>query len=642
MALAYLEYNGVQGGQHVFRYDIGSSSHFSIGLATEKIKSSKSRLDHLDGVFYDSPLKEAHPSTLGRGMIKIPANLSDERHQFAQLVSFRSRSRLGRAYSEVVRINKFNNQNANEKFSLPALGFTIDRTMRTQQIDRVHFEFSENKYSEDMFLEALLSGIGSILPKAIPLLGDLVGGLIQKSNASDSQENGAANAISQLLQDKEFMKIIQEAVTAQQEPVQANTNSLQKPVSPYSQAKVAPLALIPLIMPLLKNVINPEVMKTLINSPEKLLKTISDAALKVTDRELEHLEKINPGVDADNKMIENVLASMVLSIASNEMALKYKRIDSVKLMCSQMRSIELLGRKIAVYSKQKDLLIPVTVTTPKPFKKAILQVIIKDTTTLKVLCEKKIRVENVANGQEILVSFTKDEIEKLPENQDLTVCLSLVFKNSQNESIGAYKAQLLNLVDMYTAGAVLASTSAPIALNDTIEHRDFWHKVWEDSFKGETKEVLFQTKYYSRLNIDRPNNAQIETKILFNQSESMGVDREIHGKLKSGMELGLHSLNQLIPQISSFQMLNSQQLNALDNDEFAKQFDSVASTSLRVRGRAGDMAALWTFPELDLRQVVLKKAIDIDQYGQIVRFEDEVVHFPVLQSIHFVGVRSER
>ncbi|GEM_PF-5639601 len=636
MALAYLKYDGSRGGHHHFQYDIGSSRHFIVGIGEGRQRSRRTGLEHLEEVYHQTPQAMVKPSALGRGTLALPAHLFKPRQQYVQLISFRRPDKSGAAYSKVISLFHTNTADDGAPFELPPLGFSNQHEMRNQTTDRIPFQFSEHTYSDSMFLASIIGGISSILPKVLPIITQLlpaITGALQggkKSNGKPSTPD-LGGVLGQLLSNPQVMAALKQAMAPA-----AKTKSLPA----VSEAQAFPIAA---LLPMLKGVMKPETIKAALDSPNKLLKTITDSLLNMNQQELKHLEALNPGVDADNQMIENILASMSLAVASNASAIKYKRIKSVKLSVPSLSKVEVVGREIAVYSKAHDMVIPVQLETPKPIAKAVVQLQFKDASTLQLLGERRIRQEHLANGATLQgIVIPREDLQELPTNRDISCCISLIFKNTRKQNIGAYHSHLFQLTEAYHAGKIIASTSPAIPLNDIVAHRNFWHKVWEDDFKGNTRTLEFQIKYYNRLREQGERNAQVETKILYSDPKGMGHQRTLKAKLKSGFEVSIQSLNELIPQISNHQPLSPTQLQALNSEDFVDHFDTLASAALTFRGRPGDMSALWVFPELEMKKILLKRPTSVDANGQVIAFEDEAVHFPVPRSVHFVGVRSER
>ena len=61
-----------------------------------------------------------------------------------------------------------------------------------------------------------------------------------------------------------------------------------------------------------------------------------------------------------------------------------------------------------------------------------------------------------------------------------------------------------------------------------------------------------------------------------------------------------------------------------------------------MKGREGDTATLWSYPEISLYKLYLSKIGNIDDYGQVVTIESIEKLIPKPDLIHFIGTKSER
>jgi hypothetical protein len=61
-----------------------------------------------------------------------------------------------------------------------------------------------------------------------------------------------------------------------------------------------------------------------------------------------------------------------------------------------------------------------------------------------------------------------------------------------------------------------------------------------------------------------------------------------------------------------------------------------------LRGREGERAALWVYPEVKLERVILKRASTVSDTGQITEYDETPVRVPLPALAHFIGARTER
>jgi hypothetical protein len=117
-------------------------------------------------------------------------------------------------------------------------------------------------------------------------------------------------------------------------------------------------------------------------------------------------------------------------------------------------------------------------------------------------------------------------------------------------------------------------------------------------------------------------------------------DTDQFGKLKTGLVLSPVQLEQLTAWVSDKSRLSDDEIAALNCHEFCDSFHQLARTQVKFIGDMGDSATLWVYPEVDLRQVVLRQVIDRDAHGRVLELADHVVYFPMPTTAHFVGTST--
>lgn len=668
MALAYLKYEGSFGDGHQFSYDLGENQYFTLGVGNETRKSRRSGLRFIDDVYYTTPIQSVNEQKFGRGKISLPNERLREKQAYVQLISYADRNKTGATFSDLVSLRKMSafNENNND-FQMPELGFSNQQTMNTINIDRRPLSKKEEQYSDSMFIQGLLAAIPSVISTIGPALqgivsgaggasgiasaisglmsgaggasgiANMIGGMLRgtngatsgSSNTQASTSNGRA-AID--LTSPEFLNLIK---TLLEKLPNAGTSRAQ---SQYSEAKVAP-ALLALI-PMLQKVLSPEVMKSVIDSPNKMLNTIIDGTAKLDKQEMEHLEKLNPGVD--DASVERILAGMSLSLASNAKAIPFKKISSVDFTFNLKRA-ESGQSQTKTFLKGTDIRVPVTVNTPKTLPETVVQIMIKDPEKLTVFLERKFKVSMVEDNQTLdVAAIPAHDLLNVPSNKDLLLCYSIIWKNNKGQKLGVQKTTMISFTSSYMFSHVGAVVGTTAPLNDVNQHRDFWHKVWQADLKGSTRKVTFDTKYIYQLENKGPRNAQNQTKVKWDNPSDFGNERNVHGKLLSGFEASLSLINRQLPRISDYPSLTDEQLVALSSDHFMNGSAFSARTQLEFRGRSGDTLALWVFPELEVREIILKKASGADINGQPTSLAEETVYFGIPTSVHMVGVSSDQ
>ena len=213
MALAILKYDGTDRSNHLFSADIGDNNYFRIyigGFQTYRkfgvaLLSNRNIVSKLYG-----PLPEAK---FGRINFRIPDQLITRDNSSIQLISYRDNQQNGMAISSIKRVIP-----RIQGVELPHIQLSMKTTTNIEQeIENIPFQFKEQPVSTGMFLGNLFK----MLPKAIPVVGEVIGGLTGggSSSESGSSEGGGGNRggimkmILDLLKDPEQLQKILRLVT---------------------------------------------------------------------------------------------------------------------------------------------------------------------------------------------------------------------------------------------------------------------------------------------------------------------------------------------------------------------------------------------------------------------------------------------
>lgn len=676
MALAILRHENTSDDRFRFRFDIGKNRYYTYAVGDQETVRYNG-LKILREPHFKSPLMGPLPeSAMGRGFLEVPGKVIDRDHRYLQLISFRTQDRVGPAMSDIVEIPA----GGRPPGELPELTFGQELAMdrANHYVQTVPFRYREAKYSNAMFLNALVSALPSILPAVAPLIGNLFGG---GRPASSGGGGGGApapllNAIGSPETVQQIIELIQQIANASATPAAPTTasatglartaglaptngyssayarrvsrprrrrrSSPQPPV--YSEAQIAPalLAALPALMPILKQVLNPQTIQAVLQAPTQhtsmILDGIKDFAklgLQSHEQDLQHLRALNPGV-AD-PALDALLASMSLGLSQVGRELNYKRVNSVRLHFDDVHPQTLYGQTKIPYHFGQELAFPFVVETPRTIPKAVLQLLVKDAQTLEILVEKEERMAQASNGRSLTVpTLSEAQVRSLEPNRDYLICLALVWNNRSGAKRGTSIKQKITLVGDYVFDRV-EEASELIPLNDVTRFREFWHKIWGGAFTDDVKRFVLNCKYYYALNGQRTSNARLETKMRIAEPE----DRRATGQLKTGMDLSPDELNRLIPRLVPGEApLSEEELRPLRAGDFANRFNQAARYKARLRGRSGDSAALWVYPEFKLQRVVLQKVGQVNANGHILSFSEHPIRFPMPALVHFIGART--
>jgi hypothetical protein len=415
----------------------------------------------------------------------------------------------------------------------------------------------------------------------------------------------------------------------------------------YSEAKIAPalLAALPALLPLIEKIASPEMINAIGEQPLKLFNAVADAGLKNSKQEYDHLEKINPGVD--DPAFDALVASMSVK---KSVSIKAKFSDAYAIDFVDVKTIPIAGKDRVVYDRRQKMHVPVKITAKsqghKQISKAIFQLIIQDGDSMRVLLEKKFRLKDIMISSPVAgVVLESEDLKKLPLNKDLKLELSVNWKKGDKIE-GTFKNHYIWLSDGYLFQRSGKNIKQRFSLNDVSRFRNYWHKVWEGGPETHNRWKLdFECKYYYTLNDKDSSIKKLETKKktvtdCANSDDESDYRRKITTKLKSGMEISLGAYNELL-SLHQLQPLSPVQLSAFLGQEFAKESSTAARVSVDFKGRKGETATLWAYPEGSIHSYILGKATTVDPSGMITAIQEEEVFFPKFSTIHFVGTKSE-
>jgi hypothetical protein len=202
---------------------------------------------------------------------------------------------------------------------------------------------------------------------------------------------------------------------------------------------------------------------------------------------------------------------------------------------------------------------------------------------------------------------------------------------------GTALTQLITLVGEYSFDRIDESTPDMVPLGDLSRDRDYWHKVWEQTFAANgLSRDRFSCDYCYVLEGGRSSHARMETKLRLDRD---GETRRHEGQLKAGMILSPDGLNRLLTRLSE-QPLSPEQLAALRTPDFMDRVSQAGRAQVEFKGRQGDSVTLWVYPEVRLQEVVLRKSAQVNEHGHVLEFAEETVRFPIPVLAHFVGTSS--
>jgi len=346
------------------------------------------------------------------------------------------------------------------------------------------------------------------------------------------------------------------------------------------------------------------------------------------------------GIDEEDGEDEAVLIALSLAVAAAATPdISYRRVGEVTLAFTDVNPVMMHGKSRFLYRYDQDITFPIKIETPKPIKKARLQLLVKHPKTLKVLIEQNYPITDITSGAlSVVPKLGKERLKTLAVNEEYLICITLVWQGRSKETgnriwLGTSTLQLISLVGEYLFDRV-EGTGEKVALNDVERFRPYWHKVWQGSFTDDLRRMTFECKYYYTLENNRSENARMETLTQVLEEDLAGRK----SRMKSGLIVNPYGLNELLAQVSKYPRLSEAELSALVGSEFKGRFHHAARTQVKFKGRPRETVALWIYPEFKLQQVMLKRVERSNGNGHVLELKEHPVYFPMPAVAHFIGV----
>ena len=413
----------------------------------------------------------------------------------------------------------------------------------------------------------------------------------------------------------------------------------------YSEAQVAPalLAALPALMPVLQQVLNPQTIQTVLDAPNRATQTVLNGikdfarlGIESHEQDLRHLREIHPSLD--DPALDQLLASLSVGFSQMQTEPRFKRVPAVALQFVDVEVQQVAGRSKVPYRFGQALAFPLVVKTPRTIPNGELHLVVKDAESLEIAVHRRFPAGEVGAGRIGTVPrLDESHVRSLQPGRDYLVTAFLTWQNRAGEERGSSIQQRISLVGDAVFDRVEESGEL-LPADDVDRHRSLWHKIWQASATEEKRRFEITCKYYYVLGPQRTSNARMETVTKLEHD----TDRNrVTGKLKTGMELSVDELNELIPLLQPGPpALAEADLQALRSEDFAERFNQAARYRAAIRGRPGDLVAIWVYPELKMQQVVIAGVGEVDANGHVRSMVERRVPFPMPALVHFVGARS--
>lgn len=631
-------------------------------------------------ISYQSPVLDAGERSpfSSNFQLRLPRRAFGPTDRYLQLVSYSNTAGAGYARSTPLELPFRTSLNLSLNTS----------TMPTTRTRREACDFRERPRSEAMFIGKLLGFMPEIMKVAVPIVNKLFAGGKKEGEATgpliDEQTTNAILDLIKKLAGGDGAQAKAKSLGLGSEPtISPGTLMALGPVlgqsltpssigvvgerpeqlllavseaaglmapNGYSRAKVAPalLAALPALAPLLEKLFDPKMIQAIGDQPVKVFKAVSDAVLKMDQQNITHLENINPGVD--DPSIAGLMAGMSLNI-SDGVEVPYRFSSALSLHCPGVITVMVGGAKRVVYAQGLDMLIPFAVKpegkTPPHLNKAIVQLVIRQGASRKILLERSFRFYNLAIREAVVneLRIPANIADKLPQGEDLKVGIHLRWQSKGGETFGTFKHHFVRRSGSYCFGELGKMIGPETPLNDLEVHRAFWHRAWEGGFSESRRwKIDFDFKYYYTLASRQPQSAKTETRYRVRTDNATPDNprpnrRKLEAQLKSGFRAGSGALNDLLPQLGHPRLM-PEQLAAVSGREVEENFSQAIRQSLTFSAGAGDTVGLWVYPEVRAQEIILIRLAEPDDYGQFAAAIPEQHVFAKPTSLHLIGTKS--
>src|SRR5688500_3826332 len=684
MALALLKLDDVDGQGVHFQVELGENAYYTYAIGDGTTERVSGLPTLADPAFESELIGPLPPATRGRTSLTVPLDRFDHDHRHIQLMSFRTNSGHGPALSDILTVpatSRFRGPEAVQASTrltsrrpkrVKAKATSRARSRATSQASRKAPFYlveatSNGRYSTGMFWQALVGMLPQLLGAAGPLIGNLFGGLFGGGGkAAPAPAGGGAGAptaniadvITAFLAKPENTKMIQQLVaSAVDVPVKTPAApATPTPPAPAPNAGAKSLArmssadrrlarqmdggiisgpmiamLITQLAPLLEKFISKETVNELLTSgtPQNLNKIAMDWAKFAADpfaAKMERLWANTPQIGPS--ALPGLLATME---GDSQSIPTYKALQAVTLTINGLAPVLLNGSPRVVYAYGRDIQLNLSIDTPRTITDATLHWTLKH----------RDRDESYGSGTEELttieagtlppVVIPASAISEAPVNEPCSLCLYLVWKNKKGDYVGTERMQFVWFAGEYVYDRVEDAGGDPIALNDVATHRDFWHKIWEGALTEKRRSLTVEAKYYYALDA-ADANVPLSTQKKARSSDPV--------RIRSGMVLGLGALASLRDSLGATAPLSAAQRAALDSIDFRNRVSQAGLANVTLRGRAGERAALWVYPEVKLQNVILQQLGEALEDGQLTSFHETSVEFRRPVRLHLVGART--
>jgi hypothetical protein len=692
MALAILDLVGLDDASTRFRIDTGTNRYYQLKIG--RSLRSRSGVDVIDEVVFQTPLSvnEAGGSLLDSSTeISVPSQRLERGRGYAQLFSFKTRDGRAPGFSPVLRLQR--------GLGMPDATYSAPESSQMHEVMDAAvapFQPARTVACRTTAQQFSAPALGDLLTELVRVAGPVVMGLLANGQAAATGSMAPASAAGAVQPDAlaRVLQAVLKAIPGLGGPALSAGTSLQGGPSTtpsrfangngrgLSQPFIfgiddalvsAAIGQFVAMLPQLMNAANQQRIQ-LRQGHNKLVGDIVDGVQRrmLLDQVLDAQRQAPAGQNADLTKLAELLQQMpapaaappasaaaapaaVATVQSVSPVVGYHATLSSRAVVAFVTAppVRWNGTDQVVFPSGQPLQVKLKLVVgepvPKtPLPKAIIRVVVKDSSDQSVFAEQVVKQKDLSAGAVVAVSFTAADLATVPAGKPVSVLAEIRWLGSGGAERKALGSTEIAFVDRYFVKERGAAVGPQRELTDMNRYRPFWNKVWEspalDAAAGSDRKLLWELdanlRYAVLLVPEHTANGLMETKLLVAAGDADSVAVRTEGRMKGGIELSLEEMSKLAPLWEGEQVLAPEKLEAFRSTEYARANASELVYRLKLKGRAAERGLVWVVPVFALVDFTLGCVQSTDDSGQVAAIAEEPVRLPLPVAVRIIGLKS--
>lgn len=693
MALAHIDLVDRNVAAARFRIDTGTNRWYTIRIGREVSERAGYRL--VDDIVAETPLRE-NPNgggllgTATEVSVRVPVERLDRGRGSAQLWSFRTRARLGPAFSEVVALSPAL-WSSEPDLALPESA-DMEPTVKTEPFLAPR-AVPCRTHAEQMTAPAL----GDLLTEVMRIAGPIVAGLLGGTGgagAGAAPASGPAGASADGAAPSAMLLGLLEALLRQLPgPAAAPVSTGQSlPAGEpsrfsdghgrYARSFVfgvddallgAVIGQVVQVLPQLANAAGQQRLQLQADRNKLIGDIVGDVQRRMLLQQLLEAQRQAPAAQSpDLAQLAALLAQAGTPAPSATGATapvttgatapvttgQSLAADAAPLPSSRATvtfvtapPLPYAGRDHVLLARGRALRLSVQLVVgapvpSAPLARAIVRVVIKRADQ-SVVAEQVVKQRDLAAGATVPVTFTAADVAAAPAGEPVSLLAEIRWPTAAGRVAQASGGTEAVFVDGFFVKQRGGAAGPERELTDMDGHRAFWNKVWEspvlDAVTGGPRKLLWgldATLKYCVLVCDEPSNGIMQTRLLAAAAAGDGIRAQIAGRMKGGIELSVGELNKLAGLWEGGAPLDDARLGALRSSAVRSAAGGEIVERLRLDGKAAQRGLVWAVPVLAPVSFTLGSVQSVDDAGQVTGIGEEQVRLPLPVAVRILGLTS--